>query len=97
MGIYRRGSINVDQFYPNYFSLYDMDGNVYEICWKTSYPKLEENDNNKQNKYKNTLPYILRGGSWYSFDPRKCHSAFSLTFIRHKSTSSLGFAIVIPI
>jgi formylglycine-generating enzyme required for sulfatase activity len=75
-GIYRRQTINVGNFPPNQFGLYDMHGNVWEWCadpWHENYEDAPNDSNiwlaSSEEQYK-----VLRGGSCGNH-PRFCRSS----------------------
>jgi formylglycine-generating enzyme required for sulfatase activity len=69
-GIYRRETVEVGQFPPNAFGLYEMHGNVYEWCgdgWHNSYadkPKNLQQNGSIIWSSGNDSYHVLRGGSW---------------------------------
>jgi formylglycine-generating enzyme required for sulfatase activity len=89
---------SVGTYPPNAFGLYDMHGNVWELCldhWHNNYEGapidgrvwLLENENPR---------HVMRGGSWYD-NPRNCRSA-----TRNNNTSDnrdyvIGFRVVCEI
>ncbi len=96
-GAYRGKTIDVGQFLPNAFGLYDMHGNVWEWCadhWHQNYegapidgsvwlnPKADESGDR-----------VIRGGSW-TYSPRLCRSAARLTFPPDFRNDLLGFRVV---
>jgi len=79
----------------NKFGLYDMHGNVRELCadyWHENYQDaptdgsvwLTDGDSEKR---------VLRGGSWNS-GPRKCRSAFRSGFEANACLYDIGFRVV---
>ncbi|NEQ75130.1 MAG: SUMF1/EgtB/PvdO family nonheme iron enzyme [Okeania sp. SIO2C9] len=94
-GKYRQETTDVGIFPPNAFGLYDMHGNVWELCaddWHNNYngaPKdgsawLDENENRS----------ALRGGSWL-YNPNDCRSAIrDFNFRRDKHFDIIGFRVV---
>ncbi len=97
-GKYREQTTNVGSFPPNVFGLYDMHGNVWELCaddWHNNYEGaptdgsawLELNDEKK-------LYALLRGGSWF-FLPDICRSAFRFNYIgRDNYSYNISFRVV---
>ena len=85
-------SAEVGSYRPNAWGLYDMHGNVWE--WTRSryapYPYVDTK-----------LPSVLtiqrvavRGGSWYD-RPKRCRSAFRLSYPGWQKVYNVGFRIVI--
>jgi formylglycine-generating enzyme required for sulfatase activity len=76
----------VGQKKPNNWGLYDMSGNVWELCedsWHDSYANKPENIKNNGNiKWSggNKSCRSLRGGSWFG-DLTGCRSAFRVSRI----------------
>jgi formylglycine-generating enzyme required for sulfatase activity len=65
-GIYRKGTIEVGQFPPNAFGLYDMHGNVWEWVadnWHSDYTNAP-NDGKIWAEGADKNDRVLRGGSW---------------------------------
>ncbi len=74
-GVYRGESINVGNFSPNAFGLYDMHGNVQEWCedsWHKNYIG-HPNDGSVWMAEDNQVK-VLRGGSWIN-NPFGCRSS----------------------
>ncbi|MGD1807055.1 SUMF1/EgtB/PvdO family nonheme iron enzyme [Dapis sp. BLCC M126] len=97
-GIYRKETTDVGSFPANAFGLYDMHGNVWELCaddWHNQYKGVPtdgsawlELDDKKQ------LYALLRGASWF-FLPNVCRSAFRFNYIgRDNCSYNVGFRIV---
>jgi formylglycine-generating enzyme required for sulfatase activity/uncharacterized caspase-like protein len=93
-GEYREQTTDVGKFPANPFGLFDMCGNVWELCqdeWHENYNNaptdgsawLAGNDNQS----------LLRGGSWGS-DPRHCRSANRLRYARADRDNDVGFRVV---
>ncbi|WP_287527062.1 bifunctional serine/threonine-protein kinase/formylglycine-generating enzyme family protein [Okeania sp. SIO2C2] len=94
-GKYLQETTDVGIFPPNAFGLYDMHGNVWELCaddWHNNYngaPKdgsawLDENENRS----------ALRGGSWL-YNPNDCRSAIrEFNFRRDNHLDIIGFRVV---
>jgi len=84
----------VGQKSPNKFGLYDMSGNVWELCgdWYAGYGGTPATDPAGP---KTGLNRVLRGGSW-SHDASFCRSA--LRFIGYPSSRfrSTGFRLALP-
>lgn len=100
-GTYRRDTIDVGNFPPNAFGLYQMHGNLWEWCadpWHERYEnaptdgRVWEMESDREN-----INRVLRGGSWYNY-PRDCRSAFRDWFRRDVSSNGGGggFASLFP-
>ncbi|NEO46004.1 MAG: formylglycine-generating enzyme family protein [Moorea sp. SIO4A3] len=85
-GEFREETTPVGHFrYPNGFGLYDMHGNVCELCGDPYHDNYKEAPtdgsiwtiNNNQDYYP-----VLRGGSWLD-DPGDCRSAFRDSYLSH--------------
>jgi formylglycine-generating enzyme required for sulfatase activity len=93
-GIYREQTTGVGSFPANGFGLYDMHGNVWELCadsWHKNYAGAPSNgsswiDNDNQS-------CVLRGGSW-DYDPYSCRSAFRNYSTRGLFLNRIGFRVV---
>ena len=76
VGVGDKMTIEVGQYSPNAFGLYDMHGNVWEWCqdkWHDNYQSAP-NDGRAWVSGKSIM-FVLRGGSWFSI-PRNCRSAY---------------------
>lgn len=93
-GEYREQTTDVGKFPPNPFGLFDMHGNIWELCqdaWHENYngaptdgsPWMSENDNR-----------LLRGASWDDA-PWYCRSAGRNWYGRDSRSSYVGFRVVI--
>jgi formylglycine-generating enzyme required for sulfatase activity len=106
-GATRNQTTLVKSFPPNLFGLYDMHGNLWELCldkWVGSYEWV--------NNYYNEAPIygspsrnfsrddnkspVLRGGSWLNY-PRDCRSATRYCHIPGNRDSGIGFRVVCEI
>ncbi len=79
---------------PNAFGLYDMHGNVYEMCENYSLysaeSKVDPTEAPKKSIYKS-----LRGGSW-DHNARYSMSAFRSEFDSFLRSDNVGFRVVLP-
>lgn len=86
-------SAEVGSYQPNAWGLYDMHGNVWE--WTRSayapYPYAETTSVSLT-----AQRVTVRGGSWYD-RPKRCRSAFRLSFPAWQKVYNVGFRIVIEI
>lgn len=93
---YRQQTTPVGSFPPNAFGLYDMHGNVWELCqdnWHDSYQGAPNNgsawvDNGNDNQFR-----LLRGGSWLDY-PDRCRSAYRNSIIPVNRFNYIGFRVV---
>ena len=94
-GVYRKETTPVGQFPPNAFGLYDMHGNVWELCadeFHYDYQNAPTYGSIWLNGDKNRSP--LRGGSWVLY-PYYCRSAFRNYFLRRDGHDyASGFRLV---
>ncbi len=82
-------TVSCGKFNPNAFGLYDMYGNVYEIC----YSKYQPYDRNKRMKKGDEVYYVIRGGS-YANGPKMCRSAHRSRLKRDERDQEVGFRII---
>ena len=75
-GKYRQKTTEVGSFPPNAFGLYDMHGNIYELCadvWHDYYNSAPTDGSAWESGGNNSFR-VLRGGAW-SNNPEHCRSA----------------------
>ena len=89
----RRGETTpVDHFeIANGFGLSDILGNVYEWCqdhWHENYEGAPT-DGSAWIEGGNSKRRVVRGGSWYDFNPRYCRSAYRYINLRPASATTL--------
>ncbi|MGB3651281.1 MAG: SUMF1/EgtB/PvdO family nonheme iron enzyme [Rivularia sp. (in: cyanobacteria)] len=76
-GKYREQTTDVDMFPPNSFGLYDMHGNIEQLCldyWHDSYDRAPT-DGSAWVDNDNCSDKVVRGGSWFDY-PGRCRSAY---------------------
>jgi formylglycine-generating enzyme required for sulfatase activity len=81
---FSRGTVNVGNYPPNGWGLYDMHGNVYEWCW---------NSLENSNFYSEDEMRVIRGGSWLNTSKR-LRSSFRDFYSPYKGTMTIGFRVV---
>jgi len=94
-GTYRGETTKVGNFPPNAFGLYDMHGNVFELCqdvWHDSYESAPA-DGSAWIEGGNQERPVLRGGSWNDA-PWDCRSAYRSFLAPVFIYSGLGFRVV---
>jgi formylglycine-generating enzyme required for sulfatase activity len=77
LGKYRKETTEVGQFPPNQFGLYDMHGNVWELCedhLNSSYEDAPDDGSAWVVSDQGDQYRLLRGGSWFN-NPWFCRSA----------------------
>lgn len=87
------GSHKVKQKNPNEIGVYDMSGNVWELCsdWKEDYKEKELIDPKGPEKGKNR---VRRGGGYDSKDPLNLRVAFRRRSIPDQHEASVGLRLV---
>ena len=86
-------SANVGSYRPNAWGLHDMHGNVWEWT-RSKYLPYPYNANDGRNNVKDIGDRVVRGGSWYD-RPKRCRSAFRLSYPAWRKIYNVGFRIVI--
>lgn len=91
-GVDRKQTIPVGSFQPNGFGLYDMHGNVWELCQDYSHPDYNGAPTNGSAWMKdgNSNYRIVRGGSWETA-ASACSSAFRMTISPNTYILIAGF------
>lgn len=84
-GVEGRRPAAVKSKLPNAWGLYDMQGNVWELCQPRGGAGLD----------KATDPPIIRGGSWLSI-PQSCRAARTAVIGVEERAWHIGFRIVLP-
>jgi formylglycine-generating enzyme required for sulfatase activity len=90
---YRKMTTEVGSFPANAFGLYDMHGNVGELCrdWDGAYPTGSVTD---PTGARTGSARIARGGSWYS-NARSCRSAYRAAVTSGARSSNYGFRVAL--
>jgi len=93
-GIYRHGTTPVGGFLPNAYGLYDMHGNVWEMCadlWHADYTGAPFDG--KAWVHGGEAGYrVARGGSWHE-PPANCRSAVRLRLRQEDKDDFYGFRV----
>ena len=84
---------DVGSYLPNPWGLYDMHGNVWEWTRSTYRPYPYQADDGR-NDIGDTGRKVVRGGSWYD-RPKRCRSAFRLSYPAWQKVYNVGFRIVV--
>ena len=93
-GRYREKTTPVGSFAPNAWNLYDMHGNVWELCSDRygPYPEHAVTDPKGPVNFRNNL-FILRGGGWGD-SAQTCRSASRFHINNRGKTFNVGFRLV---
>ncbi|MHC4174516.1 MAG: SUMF1/EgtB/PvdO family nonheme iron enzyme [Planctomycetota bacterium] len=86
-------STNVGSYRPNAWGLHDMHGNVWEWTCSAYRPYPYKADDGR-NDTAQAGPKVARGGSWYD-RPKRCRSAFRLSYPKWQRVYNVGFRIVV--
>ncbi|MHC4511344.1 MAG: formylglycine-generating enzyme family protein, partial [Planctomycetota bacterium] len=84
---------SVGSYRPNPWGLHDMHGNAWEWT-RSAYQPYPYNPNDGRNDLTQTGRKTVRGGSWYD-RPKRCRSAFRLSYPAWRKVYNVGFRIVI--
>ena len=84
---------DVATYKPNAWGLYDMHGNVWEWTRSTYRPYPYRADDGRNN-IADSGRKVVRGGSWYD-RPKRCRSAFRLSYPAWQKVYNVGFRVVI--
>ncbi len=95
---YNDGTVATAQggsYKPNAWGLYDMHGNVAEWTWTTykPYPYIYDDGREREGKPGRK---VVRGGSWCD-RPKRCRSAFRLSYPQWQRVHNVGFRIICEI
>jgi formylglycine-generating enzyme required for sulfatase activity len=93
-GVARQKTVPVGSFPSNAFGLYDMHGNVFELCadrygedYYVSSPSMDPPGPSSG------TAHVMRGGSWGS-NPRCCRSAYRVSYPPASKSIGVGFRVV---
>ncbi|MHC4432582.1 MAG: formylglycine-generating enzyme family protein, partial [Planctomycetota bacterium] len=84
---------DVGSYLPNPWGLHDMHGNVWEWT-RSAYRPYPYNSNDGRNDVTDAGHKVVRGGSWYD-RPKRCRSAFRLSYPAWRKVYNVGFRIAI--
>ena len=87
-------TVDVGTYTPNVWGLHDMHGNVWEWTLSTYRPYPYRADDGRND---GAVPgrKVVRGGSWRD-RPKRCRSAFRLSYLPHQVIHDVGFRVVCP-
>ena len=86
---------SVGSYRPNAWGLYDMHGNVAEWT-RTTYKPYPYNSDDGREQASEPGRKVVRGGSWCD-RPKRCRSAFRLSFPRWQRVHNVGFRVICQI
>jgi formylglycine-generating enzyme required for sulfatase activity len=86
---------NVGSYKSNAWGLYDMHGNVAEWT-RTTYKPYPYNPEDGRDQLDESGRKAVRGGSWRD-RPKRCRSAFRLSFPRWQRVHNVGFRVICEI
>jgi formylglycine-generating enzyme required for sulfatase activity len=86
-------TVDVGSYKANAWGLYDMHGNAWEWTRSTyrPYPYRADDGHNDVDTFGRK---VVRGGSWYD-RPKRCRSAFRLSYPAWQKVYNVGFRVVI--
>jgi formylglycine-generating enzyme required for sulfatase activity len=84
---------NVGRYRPNAWGLYDMHGNVAEWT-RSAYKAYPYKSDDGRNKIDTSGERVVRGGSWRD-RPKRCRSAFRLSYPNWQKVYNVGFRVAI--
>jgi len=87
-------SAQVGKYQPNAWGLHDMHGNVFEWCLSVYKPYPFRADDGRDGPAASG-PRVIRGGSWDDL-PRRCRSAFRLSYPPDYRVYNVGFRVACP-
>jgi len=85
-------SEDVGKYRPNAWGLHDMHGNVAEWT-RSAYRTYPYADDDGRNAPDAKARRVVRGGSWYD-RPKRCRSAFRLSYRSYQKVYNVGFRVV---
>jgi formylglycine-generating enzyme required for sulfatase activity len=83
----------VGRYRPNAWGLHDMHGNAWEWT-RSTYAAYPYQANDGRNDLDDGRPKVVRGGSWHD-RPKRCRSAFRLSYPAWQKVYNVSFRIVI--